>query len=72
LKQAELGIPVAELIRQVGVSEHTFYRRTHKYSGSEINQVQEVSSNVLVIRRWLDTSHGVISVYVSVYVAECK
>jgi putative transposase len=26
LKQAELGIPVAELIRQVGVSEQTFYR----------------------------------------------
>ena len=25
LKQAELGIPVAELIRQVGVSEQTFY-----------------------------------------------
>jgi len=26
LKQAELGIPIAELIRQVGVSEQTFYR----------------------------------------------
>ena len=25
LKQAELGIPIAELIRQVGVSEQTFY-----------------------------------------------
>lgn len=25
LKRAELGIPVAELIRQVGVSEQTFY-----------------------------------------------
>jgi putative transposase len=24
LKQAELGIPIAELIRQVGVSEQTF------------------------------------------------
>jgi putative transposase len=28
LKQAEMGIPIAELIRQVGVSEQTFYRST--------------------------------------------
>jgi len=33
LKQAELGIPVAELIRQVGVSEQTFYRWKKRYSG---------------------------------------
>jgi transposase-like protein len=26
VKQAELGLPVAELIRQVGISEQTFYR----------------------------------------------
>ena len=26
LKQAELGMPVAEVIRRVGVSEQTFYR----------------------------------------------
>ena len=26
LKQAELGMPVAELIRRVGISEQTFYR----------------------------------------------
>ncbi len=26
VKQAEMGIPVAELIRQVGISEQTFYR----------------------------------------------
>jgi putative transposase len=26
LKQAELGIPITELIRQVGVSEQTFHR----------------------------------------------
>ena len=25
LKQAELGMPVADLIRQVGISEQTFY-----------------------------------------------
>ena len=26
VKQAEMGVPVAELIRQVGISEQTFYR----------------------------------------------
>ena len=26
LKQAELGMPVADIIRQVGISEQTFYR----------------------------------------------
>jgi putative transposase len=26
VKQAEMGMPVAELIRRVGISEQTFYR----------------------------------------------
>ena len=26
LKQAEAGVPIAELIRRVGISEQTFYR----------------------------------------------
>jgi putative transposase len=26
LKQAEIGVPVAELIRQVGITEQTLYR----------------------------------------------
>ena len=42
LKQAELGIPVVELIRQVGVSEQTFYRWKKKYSGLEVDQVLEL------------------------------
>lgn len=42
LKQAELGIPVAELIRQVGVSEQTVYRWKKKYSGLEVDQVREL------------------------------
>jgi len=37
LKQAELGIPIAELTRQVGVSEQTFYRWKIKYSGLEVD-----------------------------------
>jgi putative transposase len=27
LKQAELGTPVADLIRHIGISEQTFYQR---------------------------------------------
>lgn len=42
LKQAELGIPIVELIRQVGVSEQTFYRWKRKYSGLEVDQVREL------------------------------
>ena len=42
LKQAELGIPMAELIRQVGVSEQTFYRWKKKYAGLEVDQVRQL------------------------------
>lgn len=42
LKQAELGIPVAELIRQVGVSEQTFYRWKKKDTGLEVDQVRQL------------------------------
>jgi len=45
LKQAELGIPIAELIRQVGVSEQTFYRWKKKYSGLEIDQVRQAETD---------------------------
>jgi putative transposase len=42
VKQAELGIPIAELIRQVGISEQTFYRWKKKYSGMEVDQVRQL------------------------------
>jgi len=42
LKQAELGLPVADLIRQVGISEQTFYRWKKQYSGLESDQVREL------------------------------
>lgn len=42
LKQAELGIPVVELIRQVGVLEQTFYRWKKKYAGLEVDQVRQL------------------------------
>ena len=31
LKQAEAGVPVADLIRQAGISEQTFYRWKKQY-----------------------------------------
>ncbi len=33
LKQAETGIPVAEVTRKMGITEQTFYRWKKKYGG---------------------------------------
>jgi hypothetical protein len=35
LKQAELGLPVADLVRQTGITEQTFYRWKKQYAGLE-------------------------------------
>jgi len=40
LKQADVGVPVAELIRKVGISEQTFYRWKKQYAGLEVDQVR--------------------------------
>jgi putative transposase len=45
VKQAEAGIPVAELSRRLGVSENTFYRWRAKYGGlapSEVRRLKEL------------------------------
>jgi putative transposase len=42
LKQAEVGVPVAELIRKVGISEQTFYRWKKECTGLEIDQVRQL------------------------------
>ena len=42
LKQAELGMPVADILRQVGISEPTFYRWKKQYAGLECDQVREL------------------------------
>ena len=41
LKQAEVGVPVLELMRRVGISEQTFYRWKKQYAGLEIDQVRQ-------------------------------
>jgi len=42
LKQAELGMAVADIIRQVGISEQTFYRWKKQYAGMQSDQVREL------------------------------
>jgi putative transposase len=42
LKQAEVGVPMAELIRKVGISEQAFYRWKKQYVGLESDQVREM------------------------------
>jgi len=41
LKQAELGMPVQDVIRQLGISEQTFYRWKKQYAGLQSDQVRE-------------------------------
>ena len=42
VKQAEMGMPVAELIRRVGISEQTFYRWKKQFTGLEVDQVRQL------------------------------
>ncbi len=42
LKQAELGMSIADLTRQVGISEQTFYRWKKQYAGMQSDQVREL------------------------------
>lgn len=42
LKQAEVGVPIAKLVRKVGISEQMFYRWKSKYVGLEVDQVRQL------------------------------
>jgi hypothetical protein len=42
LKQAEVGVPVANLVRQAEISEQTFYRWKKQYVGLEVDQVRQL------------------------------
>lgn len=42
LRQAELGMPVADIIRQLGISEQTFYRWKKLYGGMQSEGVREL------------------------------
>jgi putative transposase len=42
LKQAEVGVPVMELIRKVGISEQPFHRWKKQFTGLEVDQVRQL------------------------------
>jgi putative transposase len=42
LKQVEMGLPVADVMRQLGISEQTFYRWKKLYSGLQPDQAREL------------------------------
>ena len=42
LKQAELGTPVVELCRKVGISEQSFYRWKKVYGGMQPSEAREL------------------------------
>ena len=42
LKPGEVGVPVAKLIRKVGITEQTDYRWKAKYTGLEVDQVRQI------------------------------
>ena len=42
LKEAESGIPVADLLRRHGVSKATFFKWRSKYAGATINDVKRL------------------------------
>lgn len=55
LKQTEMGLPVKDLIRQVGTTEHTFHRRNRQHGGLESDQVRKLKQvfggNARLMRR---------------------
>lgn len=42
LKQAETGTSVAEVIRRMGISEQTFYRRKKLYGGLGVGELRRL------------------------------
>ena len=42
LKEAEAGMPVAELIRRIGITEQTFYRWKKHYAGLDSDQARQL------------------------------
>ena len=42
LQPAEVGVPVAGICRQAGITEQTFYRWKKQYVGLEVDQVRQL------------------------------
>ncbi len=42
LRQGEVGTPVAEIIRKLGISEQTYYRWKRRYGGLGVSELREL------------------------------
>jgi len=42
LKQAELGTPIKEVIRKMGITEQTYYRWKKKYGGLGMSELRKL------------------------------
>ena len=42
LKEAEAGMPTADLVRKHGISEQTFYRWKSKYGGMDVSEARRL------------------------------
>ena len=43
LKEAEAGVPLAELTRKYGIADGTFYRWKAKFGGLDVNEAKRLS-----------------------------
>ena len=44
LRQGEIGTPVAEIVRKLGISEQTYYRWKKKYGGLGVSELRELKA----------------------------
>ena len=44
LRQGEVGTPVAEIIRKLGISEQTYHRWKRKYGGLGVSELRELKA----------------------------
>ncbi len=42
LRQAESGVPVAEIIRKLGITEQTFYRWKKRFAGLGVSELRRL------------------------------
>jgi putative transposase len=42
LRQAEAGVPVAEIIRKLGITEQTFYRWKKRFAGLGVSELRRL------------------------------
>ena len=42
LRQGEVGTPVAEIVRKLGITEQTYYRWRREYGGMKVSQARRL------------------------------